>query len=156
MASIQHDGLDRVRVAALTELDPVTLYEILRLRVDVFVVEQDCPYPELDGRDCEPGARQLWIEWGGSVAATLRLLADGDGAARIGRVATRPEARGLGFAASLMREAIGLATDRDIVLNAQAHLEHWYGRFGFVRDGENYDEDGIPHVPMRRPHTLPG
>lgn len=155
MASIQHDAPDPVRVAALTDLDPATLYEILRLRVDVFVVEQNCAYPELDERDVEPGARQLWVERAGAVAATLRLLADADGTARIGRVATRAHLRGSGLAAMLMREAIALTGERDIVLNAQVYLEQWYRRFGFVRDGENYDEDGIPHVPMRRTHTLP-
>jgi ElaA protein len=142
-----------VRSARLSELDPVTLYRILRLRTDVFVVEQECAYPELDGRDLEPGSLQLWLADGDDVTATLRLLTDPDGAARIGRVATAGTARGRGLAAVLMQRALELAGDRPVVLDAQAHLEGWYARFGFTRAGEEYVEDGIPHVPMRRPAT---
>src|SRR5690606_30194967 len=74
-----------VRAARLRDLDPLTLYALLRLRTDVFVVEQECPYPELDGRDAEPATEHLWLEADGAPVATLRLLRDGEGAAyRIG------------------------------------------------------------------------
>ena len=139
-----------VRDALLTELDPGTLYRILALRTDVFVVEQNCPYPELDGRDLEPDARQLWVERDDAVIATLRLLRDADGSARIGRVATATAARGDGLAARLMGRALELAAGRTVVLDAQSHLAGWYARFGFEADGPEYVEDGIPHVPMRR------
>lgn len=139
-----------VRSAALADLDAVTLYRILRLRTDVFVVEQQCPYPELDGRDLEPSARQFWVAGeDGAVLATLRMLGDPDGSARIGRVATTPAARGSGLGAVLMRAALDVAGDREVVLDAQAHLQGWYERFGFVVDGAEYVDDGIPHVPMR-------
>jgi ElaA protein len=137
-----------VRNAATAALDGVTLYRILRLRVDVFIVEQRCPYPDLDGRDLEPAARQLWVESGAEVAATLRLLADPDGRWRIGRVATAPGFRGRGLAAALMSEALSLASGADVVLDAQSYLAGWYERFGFVADGPEFVEDGIPHVPM--------
>jgi ElaA protein len=154
MRSIQHDvagsSIVDLRDAALADLDAATLYRILALRVDVFVVEQTCPYPELDGRDLEPDARQLWLERDGAVVATLRLLFDDGATARIGRVATARGARGEGLAARLMDRALDLADGRTVVLNAQAHLLGWYERFGFVRDGADYLEDGIPHVPMRR------
>ena len=140
-----------VRDAATADLDPSTLYRILALRVDVFVVEQECAYPELDGRDLEPGTRQLWIADGDTVLATLRLLRDASGEARIGRVATMPSARGAGLAAQLMRRAIELAESREIVLDAQAYLVDWYARFGFEVAGAEYLDDGIAHVPMRRP-----
>jgi ElaA protein len=136
--------------ATTGELDAATLYRILQLRTDVFVVEQECPYPELDGRDLEPDARQLWIERDGEIAATLRLLRDPDGTARIGRVATARSARGAGLAAQLMDRALELAGPGEVVLDAQSYLEQWYARFGFVRDGAEYLEDGIAHVPMRR------
>jgi ElaA protein len=139
----------QVRDAVVAALDPVTLYRILALRSDVFVVEQDCVYADLDGRDLEPEARQLWIEQDGAVVATLRLLRDPDGRARIGRVATAASARGSGLAAVLMNRALELAGDREIVLDAQTYLFDWYVRFGFVRDGADYVEDGIPHLPMR-------
>jgi ElaA protein len=140
-----------VRDAAFADLDAQTLYGILALRADVFVVEQSCPYLDPDGRDLEPGARHLWVERDGAVVATLRLLRDGDGRSRIGRVATARSARGAGLAAVLMRRALELAAGTEIVLGAQAYLADWYARFGFVRDGTDYVEDGIPHVPMRRP-----
>lgn len=136
--------------ATAADLDPVLLYRILALRSAVFVVEQDCAYLDLDGRDLEPGARQLWIERDGAVLATLRLLDDPGGVRRIGRVATAPDARGLGLAARLMTRALELADGAAVVLGAQAHLHDWYARFGFVQDGEQYLEDGIAHVPMRR------
>lgn len=139
-----------VHDAALADIDAVTLYKILRLRTDVFVVEQECAYPELDGRDLEPGARQLWIARDDTVVAALRLLLDADGAARIGRVATAPPARGEGLAAVLMRAALDLVPGVDVVLDAQTYLSDWYARFGFERDGDDFVEDGIPHVPMRR------
>ena len=147
MPPIQHD----VRVAPLIELDPATLYRILKLRSDVFVVEQDCAYDDLDGRDLEPDARQLWVERDGEVLATLRLLTDPNGEARIGRVVTAASARGERLAAALMRRAIELAGGRSVVLAAQSYLEGWYAGFGFARDGAEFVEDGIPHVPMRRP-----
>ena len=147
-----------VHDAVLADLDPRTLYRILALRSAVFVLEQDCVYLDQDGRDLEPDARQLWVERDGEVLATLRLLRDpgtegvaGGGAARIGRVATAKAARGAGIAADLMRRALELAGDGPVVLDAQSYLAEWYGRFGFVRDGADFVEDGIPHIPMRRP-----
>lgn len=141
-----------VHEAPLAELPPAVLYALLKLRVDVFVVEQECAYPELDGRDVEPTTVHLWSQApDGSVAATLRLLRDPDGRARIGRVATAPGFRGAGAAGTLIRRALDLAGDRESVLDAQAHLAGWYARFGFEVCGPEFPEDGIPHVPMRRP-----
>jgi ElaA protein len=139
-----------VHAAPLREIEPMTLYAIMALRVDVFVVEQKCPYRELDGRDLEPSAELIWADREGQVIATLRLLGEADGTARIGRVATAAKARGAGAAAVLMRHALDSATGRDVVLDAQLPLLGWYERFGFVRAGDDFDEDGIAHVPMRR------
>jgi ElaA protein len=139
-----------IRDAPAADLDASTLYKILRLRVDVFVVEQACAYPELDGRDLEPGARQVWIERAGDVVATLRILDEG-AALRIGRVATAADARSAGLARRLMDRALELAGDRAVVLDAQSYLGRWYQGFGFVQDGDEFVEDGIAHVPMRRP-----
>jgi len=139
----------RLRTARFAELTPFEVYDLCRLRVDVFVVEQECPYPELDGRDVEPATVHLWFESGGEIAATIRVLDDGASRA-IGRVATAAGFRGQGLAARLMDEGIALCGDAPITLGAQAHLEGWYERFGFRRSGPGYVEDGIPHVPMRR------
>ncbi|MCR2816752.1 GNAT family N-acetyltransferase [Microbacterium jiangjiandongii] len=135
--------------ASPAEMDPVRLYSILKLRVDVFVVEQGAAYEELDGRDVEPGARLYWAEDEGDVLATLRLLTEADGS-RIGRVATAAAARGRGLAAELMRRAIAASAGQRIVLDGQLQLERWYEGFGFARSGEVFVEDGIPHVPMTR------
>jgi predicted GNAT family N-acyltransferase len=139
----------RLRTARFAALTPFEVYALCRLRVDVFVVEQECPYPELDGRDVEPATVHLWFEEAGEVAATIRVLDDGDSRA-IGRVATAAGHRGRGLAARLMEAGIELCGDVPITLGAQAHLEGWYARFGFGRSGPGYVEDGIPHVPMRR------
>jgi ElaA protein len=139
-----------VHDAAVREIAPETLYRILELRSAVFVVEQECVYLDLDGRDLEPDARQLWIAHGDDVLATLRLLRDPSGEFRIGRVATAAPARGTGLAAQLMERALELCGDAPVVLNAQSYLHDWYARFGFVTAGDEYDEDGIPHIPMRR------
>ena len=143
-------GVSEVRDAALADLDPVTLYRILALRSAVFVVEQACVYLDTDGRDLDASARQLWIERDGDVVATLRILRDADTAEwRIGRVATASDARNFGLAAHLMRRALEICSEGEVVLNAQSYLRDWYGRFGFGQDGDEFDEDGIPHIPMR-------
>jgi ElaA protein len=142
--------MPHIRVSPLAQVDALTLYRLLRLRVDVFVVEQECAYPELDGRDEEPGALLLWIEDGDDVVATARLLDEGD-RLRIGRVATARPARGRGLAARIVRHAIGMCGGRAVAIDAQAHLAGWYGRFGFAVSGPGFVEDGIPHVPMLRP-----
>jgi ElaA protein len=139
-----------VHDALLADLDPLTLYRILQLRSEVFVVEQGCVYLDQDGRDAEPDARQLWIERDGAIVATLRLLTDPDGSRRIGRVATERSARGGGLAAELMKRALSLSSGAAIVLDAQTQLVDWYRGFGFEVSGPDYVEDGIPHVPMRR------
>jgi ElaA protein len=138
-----------LREARFAELTPFEVYALCRLRVDVFVVEQECPYPELDGRDVEPATVHLWFERDDEVLATIRVLDDGATRA-IGRVATAVPARSAGLAARLIARGIELCGDVPITLGAQAHLEGWYERFGFRRSGPGYVEDGIPHVPMRR------
>ncbi|MFC0004005.1 GNAT family N-acetyltransferase [Micromonospora siamensis] len=141
---------DDVRVASFDELDVHTFHDLLRLRIDVFVVEQECAYPELDGRDVEPGTRHLWLPGPDGPAAYLRVLADPGGVARIGRVVVAPAARGAGLAGRLVTAALRLVGDRPCVLEAQSHLVGLYARHGFTVSGPEYVEDGIPHTPMRR------
>jgi ElaA protein len=141
----------QLHAARPSTLDAVTLYRILQLRTNVFVVEQQCPYPELDGRDLEPDAEWLWATEEGELLATMRVLRQPDGALRIGRVATEQRARSRGIAARLVQFALQRAGSSEVVLDSQSPLEGWYQRFGFVRCGEEYVEDSIPHVPMRRP-----
>nr|WP_228046373.1 GNAT family N-acetyltransferase [Saccharopolyspora sp. HNM0983] len=125
---------------------------MLRLRIDVFVVEQGCPYHELDGRDLEATTRHFWIDSAdGYVLAYLRLLEEGDGSVRIGRVCTSADARGFGLARKVMRAAVAEAQRAPVVLSAQTYAVDFYRGFGFTECAEQYLEDGIPHVDMRRP-----
>jgi ElaA protein len=137
-----------LHTASFDELDARTAYELWRLRESVFVVEQECAYQELDGRDLEPGTRHVWASAGGEPVGYLRVLDDGDHA-RIGRVLVAPSHRGRGLAGRLMAEALTLVGDRPSVLDAQSPLAGWYAGFGFVVDGLEFLEDGIPHLPMR-------
>ena len=139
-----------VRHARVDELAPRTAYELWRLRQDVFVVEQDCPYPDLDGRDLEDGTQHVVLLEDGSVIGCLRVLDDGD-RARIGRVALAAGVRGRGLAGLLMDEAMVLCGDREVRLDAQAGLTAFYAPYGFEITGPEFDEDGIMHVPMARP-----
>ncbi|GIE93419.1 GNAT family N-acetyltransferase [Paractinoplanes rishiriensis] len=140
---------DQVRAASFRDLDTTTLYAILKLRSDVFVVEQEVAYADPDGRDTEPGTRHLWIERDGEIRAYLRIL-DDRGVERIGRVVTAPAARGTGLAARLVAEALTVIGNRPSVLDAQAHLKNFYARFGYEQAGPEFLEDGIPHIPMAR------
>ena len=142
-------GGSTVHTAGITDLDAPTLYALLRLRVDVFVVEQNCAYPELDGRDVEPATRHLWTADDAGPTAYLRLLTEIEGH-RIGRVCTRRDARGAGLAVHLMHAAVALCGPGPIVLDAQSRLGGWYERFGFAASGPEFVEDGIAHIPMRR------
>lgn len=142
-------GTPQVRRSGFEDLSVGQLYALLRLRVDVFVVEQQCAYPELDGQDARPDTTHYWVELDSLPVATLRVL-QGSDAIRIGRVATSTNHRRHGHAALLMRAALFDLGDIDICLEAQRHLQDWYARFGFARVGADYVEDGIAHVPMMR------
>lgn len=137
-----------VRILAFADLPPSMAYDVWRLRQEVFVVEQDCPYLDLDGRDTEPATRHVVLSDRDQVLGTLRVLDDGD-VWRIGRVVLAKAARGRGLADDMMRAALDATADRDLVLDAQAPLARWYGSLGFEVVGEEFLEDGIPHVPMR-------
>lgn len=137
-----------VRTASFDQLDPRTLYDVLRLRVDVFVVEQACVFGDLDGRDHETQATHLWLERDGEVLAYARILPEPDGTTSIGRIVTHPAHRENGLGAALVREAMA-RIDGPMVLNAQSRLARWYAQFGFEVSGEPRFEDGIEHVPMR-------
>lgn len=134
----------------LEAVPPAALYRILQLRSDVFVVEQECLFLDMDGRDLDPACRLLWLEDDetGLVAATARLIDEGD-VRHIGRIVTAEEARGQGLSARLLEHAMATSPG-PWVMEAQARLAGWYATFGFEISGPGYLEDGIPHVPMRR------
>ena len=131
------------------DLDARTAYALWRLRQQVFVVEQQSPYPDLDGRDLEPATRHVLAHDGDVLVACLRVLDDGTHA-RIGRVAVTPAARGRGLARDLMAAALAEIGDREIRLDAQTGLTQWYTGYGFEISGPEFVEDGVAHRPMRR------
>ncbi|NMO54203.1 GNAT family N-acetyltransferase [Actinoplanes sp. TBRC 11911] len=145
---------DELRTASFADLDAGTLYAILKLRSDVFVVEQECAYADPDGRDIEPGTRHAWIERDGEIRAYLRILHDGD-VQRIGRVVTAKSARGAGLAGRLLDEALKIIGNRPSVLDAQSYLVSFYTKYGYEPSGPEFVEDGIPHVPMLRAAPRP-
>src|SRR4051812_31243152 len=136
----------RVYSVGFEQLPAATAYAVWRLRQDVFVVEQACPYPDLDGRDPESGTRHVVLEHEGHVAAGYARVLDDEEVWRIGRVVLHPAVRGRGWAEQLMECALVCCPGRDVVLDAQSPLAVWYATFGFEVEGPEFLEDGIPHV----------
>lgn len=130
------------------------LYELLQLRVDIFVVEQECPYPELDGHDCHPETHHLLGYQAGRLVAYLRLLPPGLTYPNVslGRVATRKEVRGSGIGHQLLKEGLAQAEKcwpaETIKIGAQSYLQKFYQGYGFEIASEEYLEDGIAHIDM--------
>ncbi len=139
-----------LRIRRFEELSAEELYRILQLRVDVFVVEQQCPYPELDGLDRE--ALHCWLEEGERVMAYLRVMERGAESpwVSIGRVVSRERGRGLG--ARILREGVRAARERlgaeAVYLEAQTYAAGFYEKQGFRRISAEFPLDGIPHVKM--------
>jgi ElaA protein len=140
----------KISAVPFAVLDPLTAYSLWKLRQDVFVVEQECPYSDLDGRDLAPETRHVVLENDdGVVLGCARVLDEGD-EWRIGRVALLRTVRGQGWADRIMQAALQVCPDRDVILDAQAPLARWYATFGFEVCGPEFLEDGIPHLPMVR------
>lgn len=142
---------------AFDKLGARELHDILRLRSGIFQIEQHCLYADIDGED--PQAIHLFAYDGDALVAAARLFAPDTpykGAAsphaRIGRVVVAASARGQGLGHQVMRQAVARLRDAypacSILLSAQAHLASFYAHHGFVRCGDIYQEDDIPHVEM--------
>lgn len=144
----------RWRCLPFADLDPHALYALLRLRTEVFVMEQQCLFQDMDGAD--PDCHHLLGEHDGRLLAYARLVPAGlkFSEASIGRVVSDPAARGTGLGHVLMREAVQhlqrLWGAQPIRIGAQARLQAFYEQHGFVRDGDIYLEDGIDHIEMLR------
>lgn len=134
------------------ELTPNALYKILQERINVFVVEQNCPYEECDDKDLK--ALHLYLEENGHIAAYCRLLYPGVSynEAAIGRVLINEKYRRKGLATKMLKKAIEIIEEemeqKSIKLSAQVYAKNLYEEVGFKECSEIYSEDGIPHVEM--------
>jgi ElaA protein len=136
------------------ELSTTQLYQLLKLRVDVFVVEQNCPYPELDDKDHHPDVLHLLAYQEEKLVACARLLAPGISYPQvsIGRIATAKSNRQGGLGKQLLNNALQQCErhwpQQDIQIGAQVYLIKFYQSMGFKRHSQDYLEDGIAHLDM--------
>ncbi len=142
------------KIKTFEEFTVPELYQVLKARVDVFVVEQNCPYPDLD--DYDQKALHLWAEERGKVLAYCRIFNKGIKylEASIGRVLTTEKARGKSLGKQLLQYAVETIENRfhtsEIRISAQDYLLEFYSGFGFEDTGKKYLEDDIPHTEMFR------
>ncbi|MGL4989904.1 MAG: GNAT family N-acetyltransferase [Sarcina sp.] len=142
----------QLKLKHFNELTTVELYEILKSRVEVFVVEQNCPYQDVDEKD--KYSYHLFYEEDGRVVSYIRLIEAGRSyqVPSIGRVITLKEYRNKGLSRKLLVKGIELIKDlyesKEIKISAQAHLQYFYESVGFKKITEIYLEDDIPHIGM--------
>lgn len=145
------------KLKKFNDLTNMELYTLLQERTSVFVVEQNCPYLEVDGKD--PQSYHLFKEENGEIIAYLRILPAGISyqEASIGRVLVKKEYRGQGIAEELLRRGLDFIhqelKETTVKIQAQDYLRKFYGSFGFQAITETYLEDNIPHVDMLLQHT---
>ncbi|MFB9080747.1 GNAT family N-acetyltransferase [Flavobacterium procerum] len=141
-------------IKSFDELTNHELYDMLRLRSEIFVVEQNCAYLDLDNKDQKSFHLLYYVD--GEFAGATRLLPAGlsYNEISIGRVVIASTHRGLGLGVKLMEASIAGCEEKfgksPIRIGAQYHLSKFYQSLGFVEQGEVYDEDGIPHIEMLR------
>ncbi|MGJ8692194.1 MAG: GNAT family N-acetyltransferase [Thalassotalea sp.] len=143
------------QIKKFSEFTNNELYDIIKLRIDVFVVEQRCYYPELDNLDKSPETLHLFCYQHNHLAAYLRILPKHTSYIEhisIGRVVIAKNARGAGLGHKLIEQALALCGEhfpaQSIKISAQAHLESFYQIHGFERVTDVYLEDNIPHIGM--------
>ncbi|WP_047246896.1 GNAT family N-acetyltransferase [Maribacter thermophilus] len=141
-----------ITIKTFDELDTLELYNILRLRSAVFVVEQDCVYQDVDGKDQK--ALHVIGKKEGRIVAYTRIFGPGDyfEEASIGRVVVSQEERKFGYGIDIMKTSIKAVhehlNEKKIRISAQKYLTKFYNSLGFLETGEEYLEDGIPHIAM--------
>ncbi len=142
------------QISRFQDLTNREVHDLLKLRVDVFVVEQSCPYPEIDGHD--PGCWQvLGKNENGDLQATARIAPEGSiyPEASVGRVAVVQKLRGLGYGKILMMKALVFIDQElkctSVKIAAQLYLQKFYSELGFEQISETYPWDGIDHIDMR-------
>ena len=138
------------------QLTTLELYALLKLRTDVFFVEQRIDEEELDNRDQEPTTEHLWIADATGPVVYLRVLVDAealhlDARYSFGRVVVRADRRGEGLAQVLVARVLQQHGHESMLLHSQEYIAPLYAKFGFESFGESYIEAGIPHISMYRP-----
>ncbi len=139
-----------------SELSVSQLYALLQLRCAVFVVEQNCPYQDIDGDDLTGDNRHILGWKNDELVAYARIMKSDDDLEPvvIGRVIVSEALRGEKVGQQLMSKTLDTCThhwpDKPVYLGAQAHLQNFYQSFGFIPVTEVYEEDGIPHIGMAR------
>ena len=142
------------KIKTFDEFTVPELYAVLKARIDVFVIEQNCPYPDLDNYDQK--AIHIWAEENGDVLAYCRIFDKGIkyGETSLGRVLTTEKARGKSLGKLLIKYAVETIENRfytfEIRISAQDYLLKFYSDFGFADTGKKYLEDDIPHTEMLR------
>ena len=142
---------ERIILKNFSELSNSELYKILQLRIEVFTVEQDCAYQDLDDRDKD--CRHLWLEEDGVILSYVRINPPGTRFTEpsLGRIVTKETARKKGYAETLIKKGLEVI-QADYALptkiSAQSYLEEYYSKFGFVKCSQEYLEDNIPHIEM--------
>ena len=141
------------QVKSFQELSLEEFHDIIALRIQIFIIEQNCPYQEVDGKD--KLAHHLFFKNEmDEIIAITRILPQGISYAEvaIGRVVVHEDYRGTGLGNQLMADSMNFVKDKygevPVRLSAQKHLENYYGNHGFKSTGKEYLEDGIPHVEM--------
>lgn len=141
-----------IKVKKFNELSIQELYSLLKLRSEIFVVEQDCVYQDLDGKDAK-ALHVIGIN-NNEVVAYTRIFKPGDyfDIASIGRVAVHKDYRKYGYGKDIMQASINAVNEefkeQQIKISAQTYLDKFYTELGFKAIGEGYLEDGIPHIQM--------
>jgi len=139
-------------IKKFNELSLEELYKILRLRNEVFVVEQNCVYQDADGKDVK--AIHLFMKDEDEIIAYVRIFKPGKyfDMSSIGRVVVHPKYRGQNLGKTIMKKAMGYVIndlkENNIKISAQTYLKKFYNELGFIEKGEEYLEDGIPHIKM--------
>lgn len=146
------------QIKKYSELSVNEFHDLIRLRIAVFIVEQDCPYQELDGKD-KKAYHLIGRNGIGDIVATLRILPAGVSydEVSIGRVVLSEELRRMGLGRQLMSEAHRFIEDEfggnmPIRISAQTYLRTYYEKMGYLETGNTYLEDGIPHTEMLKPN----
>ncbi|URQ64456.1 GNAT family N-acetyltransferase [SAR86 cluster bacterium] len=145
--------LESVIIKKFQDLNKLELYKIMQLRIEVFVVEQDCPYQDLDGLD-ELGTH-LWLEEDNEIMSYLRINPPETRFDEVsfGRIVTKKSVRKKGLSEAIILKSLEIVEQENlgpVRISAQSYLENYYSKFGFVKCSDEYLEDNIPHVEMLR------